>query len=337
MYKSNTCKSAQFRKKRRQDEPMIASITLNPCRDKTLVVSKLICGELNRVLESREDMSGKGVNVSAVLKGLGKETICLGFNFTLGCDDMEESLKKQSIPFDFITCPGKIRTNAKVFEKDSGIMTEINEKGDFVSKKHLELLLEKTKSYCLSGKAKMFIISGSAPQGVPDDYYAQIITAVKAINPSIPIALDAEGELLRHGIKAGPEILKPNLHELASVFGIQPDEKGKLKEKCRELISSGIKMICVSMGAEGAMLINESRALRAHAIKVKVKSLQGAGDSMMAGICSAWIEGGPLEEILRFGVAAAAGTIEREGTLMCRLDDFNRLHPLVKIAEMQYS
>ena len=50
---------------------MIVTVTLNPAVDQTLVLQRLTLGDTNRVLDSRIDPGGKGINVSRVLRELG--------------------------------------------------------------------------------------------------------------------------------------------------------------------------------------------------------------------------------------------------------------------------
>ena len=47
---------------------MVITVTLNPVMDKTITLDGVSLGEVNRVLSARQDVGGKGVNVSKVLK-----------------------------------------------------------------------------------------------------------------------------------------------------------------------------------------------------------------------------------------------------------------------------
>ena len=56
------------------------------------------------------------------------------------------------------------------------------------------------------------VLSGSIPQGVPDDIYAQLITECN--RAGIKTLLDTSGEPLKKGILARPAMIKPNKKEL---------------------------------------------------------------------------------------------------------------------------
>jgi 1-phosphofructokinase len=46
----------------------IITVAMNPSIDKTIVIEKLEPYALNRVISSRTDLGGKGINVAKVLK-----------------------------------------------------------------------------------------------------------------------------------------------------------------------------------------------------------------------------------------------------------------------------
>ena len=312
---------------------MIITVTLNPSLDKTQAIERFVHGGMNRVLESRQDIGGKGINVSVALAGLGEPSVCLGFNFERGASEIDKAFCNYGINNDFILCPGKVRVNTKIFERDTGIMTEINEKGDVVSQDLFEALKAKIARY--AGQADIIVFSGSAPQGLKDECYAELIGSARKSNPDINIVLDAEGLLLINGIKAGPNIIKPNVFELETAFNVELDNYDQIVSLCREIIwHEGIKTICVSMGGEGAIITDAKNAYFAPPLALNVKGLQGAGDSMVAGICLAIAHNKPLEEILRYAVAAASGSIERQGTLLCTKKDFDRIYPGVTVQDL---
>jgi len=312
---------------------MIVTVTLNPCRDKTQVIEHFVHGGMNRVIESRQDLCGKGINVSVALAGLDEPSVCLGFSFEHDAAELSQTLRKYGVKEDFVICPGGIRVNTKVFERDTGIMTEVNEKGGFVSENLFEELKQKVSQY--GKEADIIVLSGSVPKGINEECYAELIRAARKSHPDVKIILDAEGPLLINAIKEGPDIIKPNLFELETIFGETINTWQLITSKCRELITNyGIQFICVSMGDKGAALVSPEHAYYAKPLPVSVRGLQGAGDSMVAGICLSIVNGKPLHEILRYAVTAASASIERDGTLLCTKDSFMRLYPEAIIREV---
>lgn len=307
---------------------MIGTITLNPCIDKTLVIQDFCYGGMNRVIRKREDASGKGINVSAVLRALNIPVYTMGLVYERGESEFLRLLQGIGVEYHAIRVGGTLRENIKIKDEKTNITTEFNQKGDHVSAEKLaefEELLEKRMN-----ELEILVINGSVPQGVKKDYYKKIIR--KAKQKGVKVILDAEGELLIKGMEAKPFLIKPNLYEFQNAFGLKDGQDIKEMIKiCRDIVSAGIEVVCLSLGKDGALIVDKKREFRYYPEKADVKSTQGAGDSMVAGICAALKEGKDIDDMLRYGAAAALGSLSREGTLLCTSEDFMRLKNFVSV------
>ncbi len=284
---------------------MIVTVTLNPCIDRTVFVDEFCYGGLNRVKESLCHLGGKGLNVSRVLNEMGFETLCTGFMF----DD--SSSFDMPLPTDFINVDGKLRTNIKIM--CGGVMTELNEGGSKVDNGLVDTLIQKLKGY----DADMVVLSGSAPMGIETDVYARIMSSVSA-----PFVLDADGELFSKAVGLKPIAIKPNKLELERYLNRTLETYDDICEAALKLVESGISYVCVSLGQEGALLATKNGICAHKALEVDVKSLQGAGDSMVAGLCMGIMQGLDDFSILKNALALASGTISRKGTLLCTRELF---------------
>ena len=103
-----------------------------------------------------------------------------------------------------------------------------------------------------------------------------------------------------------------------------------LVDVSKGIVKGGLSYVCLSLGADGAMLISHKvsesvdekgifRVDKRPAIPVSVRSLQGAGDAMVAGLCKAIYEGRE-EKMLDYALAMAASTISLEGTQMGNIE-----------------
>lgn len=306
---------------------MIGTITLNPCIDKTVIIDGFHYGGMNRVNSKRADVSGKGINVSIVLKQLSADVRTLGFQYENGYHALVKGLDKLGIDYEGVTVEGTLRENVKVMDMQTSITTELNQKGDFVDTDKI-LEFEQMLERCLDA-LDILVVTGSVPQGVPDDYYHKLIK--KAKEKGVRTVLDAEGELLQQGLMAKPYLIKPNLFEFETAFGLKSREHAEILTICRKLIADGVTVVCLSMGGEGAMIVDEKEAYLCRPTKIDVKSTQGAGDSLVAGMCIAMEEGLAIDEMLRYGVSAAQGSLIREGTLLCLREDFDYFKKVIKI------
>ena len=314
------------------DEDMnIVTLTLNPCIDRTITIEKPIeIGGTHKVSSTREEVSGKGINVSGVLNNWNVPTKCLGFDFRGSKLPVARALRDRGIPAWLHSVDGKLRCNIKVFDNTERTMTEFNEKGMEVSDKDMEaicLLIEKQLNEM--DQDDLLVITGSVPPRVPTDFYQQVIE--RAGEKGIRTVLDASGDLLKEGIKAKPFALKPNKEELETILGHKIQSEEEICEVCNFLIEQGIEYICVTLGDKGAKLICREGIYHADPLDLEVKGIQGAGDSVVAGMCVAISEGKKPEDILKYAMAAAAGSLILEGTQMCRWEDFQRFLPEINV------
>jgi 6-phosphofructokinase 2 len=81
------------------------------------------------------------------------------------------------------------------------------------------------------------------------------------------------------------------------------------------------EVLVISMGEGGAALITKNETHRSISPLVKIKSVVGAGDSMVAGIVLALAQEKNLEETLHYGVACGTAATMNPGTELCRKED----------------
>ena len=308
---------------------MILTVTLNPCIDRTLTVFNFREGGTTPVSATRTEIGGKGLNVSRALKNLGAPTLCLGFSHEKGGSDLRSTLDESAIPYDLEEIPGELRMNIKIFDESNRTMSELNDKGCPVSEDAVNRMIDRIVSHFKD--AELLVLAGSVPPGVPADIYKILLE--KAKDYDLPVILDASGALLLNGIEGKPWLIKPNIDELSATLSREFHSREEIIQAAREIVARGIPYVCVSLGPDGALLIGEKEALYSPAPDVKVRGLQGAGDSLVAGFCLAFhehhLKGEKRSEtpavqkaddptfmrtLLRSAQAAAAGSLTKPGT-----------------------
>lgn len=300
---------------------MITTVTLNPCIDLSVRVPRLRPGELNLVTETRTDLSGKGVNVSVVLRALGLATMATGISFDGDDARLAAHLEMHSICRRFAIAHGNIRTNIKIYDDNTGEMTEVNHRGFPVGEPVVEQYLRELR--VCAEQSRVVVFSGRIPAGAKDDIYRRSMQMLKDL--PLKIVVDAEGAPLKEALRQKPYLIKPNLHELRTAFRCKTETNDDILAVCRAIIEKGVGVVCVSMGERGAIIADRGAAFHAPALDVEVRGLTGAGDSMVAGLCKGIEEEAGIDRMLCYGMAAASASLLREGTQLCRLEDFTRL------------
>jgi 1-phosphofructokinase len=127
------------------------------------------------------------------------------------------------------------------------------------------------------------------------------------------VALDASGPALTAGLRADPDLAKPNRAELAEWCGEPLDSLAAVAGAGRRLLASGTGLAVVSLGADGALFMDRERTLLAHPPAVDLLSTVGAGDAMVAGTVAARVQGLPLDQTARLATAFSAAKLARLG------------------------
>lgn len=305
---------------------MIYTVTLNPALDKTVEIPSLTIDAVNRITTMRTDPGGKGINVSKVISKLGGKSIASGI---LGGDTGRAillALKEMELETCFHFVNGETRTNMKVIDPVSRTNTDINEPGVTVSEEILSGLLKELLE--IVREDDIVVISGSMPKGSPKETY---FTWTKAFNAKgAKVLLDADGELLKAGLKASPYLIKPNNHELSAFVGRTLETPEELAVTAREIMKEyGIAKVVVSMGGDGALYVTEDESIYAEGLKVPVGSTVGAGDSVVAALAVAEESGMSLEETVRLSTATGAANVMCSGTQAAEFEVIKDLIPKV--------
>ena len=295
---------------------MITCVCMNPALDKTIEVEKFTYGGLNRVSSVITDASGKAVNVAIVLKRLQVECALCGLNFSEGGESLEKRMRNEGIPADFIVQDGALRTNIKLRDRATGKMTEINEKGAPVNAEALDAAHAQIAR--ASAQSDYIVLTGSLPQGTPDDFYRHVIeeNAGKA-----RFVLDCDAKKLEEGVKAKPYLVKPNSYELGLLFGHEPADIKETAAMARQLNGQGIEIVVVSMGSDGALISSADECWYSPIVDVPVRSTVGAGDSMVAGLLYGLVQGGGVYDALKWGVICGNCAVMTDGTGLVDVKD----------------
>lgn len=300
------------------EDNMILTVTLNPCIDKTAVCHGFNQEKVNRITPVAEDFGGKGINVSRALKKLGYDTFALGIGFDKA-EDITEFLGREGINSHFIKTGGRLRTNLKIFDEATSKTVEINENSASVYCDEITKLLEEYVAEL--PYAEIVVLSGSLPDGVPLDMYKILCNLARKVNPDVKLVVDTQGKALIEALDEMPYLIKPNEDELRSTFA--EDCETDIKKISDKIIAYGLaEVVLTSMGGDGAMIVTQGECFKHAALKVDVKSAQGAGDAMVAGACAAIYDGKDIETTLKYGIAAATGAVTKQGTDFCDQNEF---------------
>ncbi|MBQ4179359.1 MAG: 1-phosphofructokinase, partial [Ruminococcus sp.] len=281
---------------------MIYTVTLNPSIDYIVRLDKLTSGITNRTTSEEYYYGGKGINVSLVLAELDLDSTAYGFVAGFTGKAIENGIRNDHIITDFIKLKeGISRINIKI---KAGEETEINCQGPHIDEQELERLLQKIDRI---QPGDTLILAGSIPNTMPDDTYEIMMQRIG--DKDVRIVVDATKQLLVNSLKYHPFLIKPNRQELSEIFNVEVKTEEDIEHYAKELQKLGARNVLISLGGEGAMLIDENGGKhKAGVLKEKVINTVGSGDSMVAGFVAGYVKTGDYGYALKLGSVCGNAT-----------------------------
>ena len=198
------------------------------------------------------------------------------------------------------------RINVKI---KADVESEINGGGPNISEEALNELymqLEKLES------GDILVLAGSIPKTMPVDIYERIMERLQT--KGVKFIVDTTGDCLLKVLKYKPFLIKPNHHELGDLFNVKLNGKEEIIEYAKKLKEMGAENVIISMAGDGAILINSNGEVTISNVpKGVVKNSVGAGDSMVGGFITGYVNSGNVEEAFKLGVATGSASAFSEG------------------------
>lgn len=309
---------------------MIITVTLNTAIDKTYTVENFAIDRVHRPIEAKSTAGGKGINVARVLRELGRDVLATGFIGGCNGDRIIDGLEREGIVNSFVRTEGESRICIAVVDPLNGTQTEVNENGPTISSDELQALRSLLEQSVQS--ATHVVVAGFPPLGVPEDLYAEIINIARRHN--VKTVLDASGPYLEAGIAAGPHMVKPNVRELSALRDRELLTREEILHAAKNLLSSGIKVVLVSMGRAGCVATDGKHSWQATPPEIPFVSAVGSGDAMVAAYLDAELSGAELPEAIRAATAAGAANATTFGAGFCSKESIDALKDNVQVVQI---
>lgn len=308
--------------------PRFVTLTLNPAVDRSAKVSGLIPSEKLRCTGERLDPGGGGINVARMLKRLGADVVAV---FAAGGPSgqlLSQMLNSEALAFQMLSVAGNTRENFSVWDTAKGNQYRFVFPGASLSPDEIEKACSSAVE--LAGPGGWLVASGSLPPGASVDSY--MLLAKKAAAQSIKLALDCAGKALVSALGRHVELVKLNERELADIAGAPVFDRSRAIAAAGQLLETGVRMVAVTRGPRGALLVTPEGAWEASAPPVRALSTVGAGDCFLAVLVWHLAQGHPQMDALRAAVAGGSAALLAEGTSLALPQDIDRLAPQVSVS-----
>ena len=288
---------------------MILCLAANPAVDKTFLVERLTVDSIHRPRGFMQLPGGKGLNVARALRSLGSEVTAvtiLGGGTGRWIDD---TLKVESIPALAAWTDTETRSCLSVSDQTTGTLTEFYEDPLPIDEDVWERFIA-----LVHGELHRVIwmtISGSLPEGAPEDGYADLIE--RARQARVRVAVDTRGPFLENCLDARPDLVKINNHEAAEVLGRDVVSETQVIQACRELGERTGGAVVITRSRRGAVGIDSDGTGWSGVVDASRRYAVGSGDCFLAGFVRALERGQSFEEAMKAALGAAVANAEQPG------------------------
>jgi len=309
--------------------PKILCVSANPAVDRKIILSRIHLSEVNRAASVHPAAGGKAAHVALAARTLGAEVTWLAFLGGPEGDLCSEQLAKHGIAPVGVPVQGHTRVNLELCETDSGRITEVLEPGPTITPLEAEDFVRTFRAQ-LTG-SPIVVISGSLPQGLTPDFYAQLIRIAKA--QGCRVLLDTSGDALLSSIGAGADVIKPNRQEAAVLLKSEVRDVEGAVQAAKQLHARGIPVAIISLGDEGAVVASDGAVLVGIPPKIRARSTVGSGDCFVAGWAVSEGQGKNPRDSLRMAIACGTANCLAESPALIDLSNVNDFLPQVQIKE----
>lgn len=249
---------------------------------------------------------GKGANQAVAAAKLGAQVTMVGCvgkdNFAV---ELLKSLQAAGVETDHVRVVGEKTTGvALITVADAGTNTIVVVAGanQECGTNDVQVVLDKR------GKAGILLLQNEVPAFTVE--YA--IRAASRQGWKI-IYNPAPARPVPSEILGLVDILTPNETELAALTGMPVRSRQEAVSAGEKLLQTGVKQIIVTMGAEGALLMDGGMVKVIPALQVQAVDSTAAGDCYAGAVAAGLAEGQALENALYFAAVAAGISVTKEG------------------------
>jgi 6-phosphofructokinase 2 len=310
--------------------PTIAVLAMNPAVDISYEVPQLVADRKVRAERTRYYPGGNGINVARSLAELGVPFRCCsmvgGESGDLLLRLLGDALGDNHSVF---RVDGETRVNTTLLQKNPPTQYEIDSCGPEIAP---ELLAEMEGCFLTSCGSGYGILTGSEPPGVPDTHRRRM--AEKIREQGGRAVVDAHGPVLEEALQAKPFLLRLNRYVLEMTTMRRLESLETVAGAARELQLQGVEKVCISLGAEGAILAGSGNSYHCDAPRMHVQSTVGCGDALLAGLVIAASREEDEPSMLQFGVVCGSATAGHPGTGLFRSEEIGPLLGKVKVTTL---
>lgn len=301
----------------------IITVTFSPCIDRHVSIPELTPEIKLRCSDPLIQPGGGGINVARVIKRLGGKPTALYLAGGENGKALTRMLEQEGVGTVALPVEGNTRENTMVIDRSTRSQYRFIMPGPSIAESAIKEILHFLQA---QDGIEFLVVSGSLPTKYSKEIFDELARIAR--KKGVKLVVDTSRAALTHALDAGVWMIKPSIRELAFLTGGK--EKVDIKDieaQAKELIAKqNCRVVVVSLGKAGALLVTDKLVREISSPGVKVISTVGAGDSLLAGILWKLSRGWPLDRAVEYGCACGAAAVMNAGTTLCHPEQIEALY-----------
>lgn len=253
---------------------------------------------------------GKGSNQAVAAARLGAEVCFVG---CVGADYFGEIARnnfiKEKINIDYLKISKNQHTGMALIMVDDKTAENMIVVAPGANMEIDILFVENAKDIILNADVVLLQLE------IPVEIVEHVIKLVYKSNNIISILNPAPGKKLEKKVWEKVSLITPNRSELELITNRSINTVEEAEKAAKEIISSGVKNVIVTLGKEGALVVNSKETTHVPTFEeVEIVDTTGAGDAFNGGLAIALSEGKSLVDATYFANATASLNVTKVGT-----------------------
>lgn len=286
--------------------PRLRTVTLSTGFDDYYTVEGIDWGGVTRMAAFRSVASGKGVSCARAALGLGVDVHAYAVVGAEDADAYRRSVEADGFPSTLVPVPGRARHNLTLLDA-TGEHTGAHFMADRppVAPDDITPMVDALLADVAPGD--VVTLNGAVPPGLPAGTWAGLVPGL--LDRGARVIVDTQAEALTACLD-GPRITayKPNDEEILSLPGIR--EAADPVRAALDVLAASADVPLVSLGAAGVALLADDEPLRLTCPVDRPVASVMAGDTFVAGMAWALLDGESAPRaVASRGLAAAAAHV----------------------------
>lgn len=308
----------------------VSVLALNPAVDISYEIPQLLEYQKVRASQTWYHPGGNGINITRALTALDVPAHCssiiAGESGDLLLNLLGDTLEHRH---QWFRAEGETRLNTTILQQSPPGQFEITSIGPEIP---VDILTQACDCMLEHAGSGIGVLSGLLPPGVADNTYQQLVDRINQQGGKAVV--DTHSEVLQMAIEAKPWLVRINRHILEMSIKRRMETTLDVAEAARTIQQRGIDFVCVSLGQEGAVLVDADNSYHGEAPRIHKQSTVGCGDSLVSGLIAAARNGETSRQMLRLGVSCGSATASHPGTELFNREELEAVSMNVEVSQL---